>query len=42
MKWEPKEETYTVQKGGLVSDVKKKYEQKGEGTSRPIKEILYS
>lgn len=29
MKWEPKEETYPVQKGGLVSDVKKKYEQKG-------------
>lgn len=29
MTWETKEETYPVKKGGLVSDVKKKYEKKG-------------
>ncbi|UKB81216.1 hypothetical protein [Chryseobacterium sp. MEBOG07] len=40
MIWEKKEEPYTVKSGGLVSDVKKKYEKKEEGTYRLIKKIL--
>ncbi|RXM50574.1 MULTISPECIES: hypothetical protein [unclassified Chryseobacterium] len=40
MIWEKKSEPYTVKSGGLVSDVKKKFEKKGEGISRQIKKIL--
>ncbi|WP_062696378.1 hypothetical protein [Chryseobacterium indologenes] len=38
MIWETKEETYPVKKGGLVSDVKKKYEKKGRRNIRADKE----
>ncbi|MFZ4929436.1 hypothetical protein [Chryseobacterium sp. Mn2064] len=38
MTWETKEETYTVKSGGLVSDVKKKYEKKGRRNIQADKE----
>ncbi|MCS4301017.1 hypothetical protein [Chryseobacterium sp. BIGb0232] len=38
MTWVPKEETYPVKSGGLVSDVKKKYEQKGRRNIQADKE----
>ncbi|HCA09383.1 hypothetical protein [Chryseobacterium sp.] len=38
MTWEKKEETYPVKSGGLVSDVKKKYEKKGRRNIQADKE----
>lgn len=38
MTWETKEETYPVKSGGLVSDVKKKYEKKGRRNIQADKE----
>ncbi|UWX59793.1 hypothetical protein N0B40_15400 [Chryseobacterium oranimense] len=38
MTWEKKEETYAVKSGGMVSDVKKKYEKKGRRNIQADKE----